>query len=90
MLYTASQNPTDSSGFPTTPDAFDTTAVIRGLAVREIHADDVGAAANQVLEDARRVGRGTQRGDDLGAAKHGMWERIADIVRAGAAGRASL
>ena len=59
----------DDRGSP--PDAFDATAMIRGLAVREIHADDVGAAANQVLEDARRVRRGTERGDDLGAAKHG-------------------
>ena len=53
------------------PHAFDTTAMVCGLAMREIHADDVGAEADQFLEDARGVGRRTQCGDDLGTAKHG-------------------
>ena len=45
-------------------------AVILGRAVREIDAHDVRAAADDVLEHARRVGGRAQGGDDLGSAKH--------------------
>jgi len=45
--------------------------VVARSTMREIHAQDVGAGADDFLEDARRVRGRAERGDDLGpAAQH--------------------
>ena len=52
------------------PHGLHSLAVIARLAVREIDSDDVGPAADDVLEDAGRVGGRAQGGDDFCATKH--------------------
>ena len=52
------------------PNTLDPAPVRLGLSMREVDADDVGAAANDILEDGRVVSGGSERGDDLGATKH--------------------
>ena len=54
------------------PNRLHSLAVVARLAVREIDADDVGPAADDVLEDAGRVGGRAQGGDDFCATKHGV------------------
>ncbi len=50
--------------------ALDALTVVARRTVGEIHAHDVRAAADDVLEHAWRVGCRAQRGDDLGSAEH--------------------
>jgi hypothetical protein len=52
------------------PNGLHPLAVIARLAVREIDTDDIGPAADDVLEDAGRVGGRAQGGDDFRATKH--------------------
>ncbi|MFO1473299.1 MAG: hypothetical protein U1F20_01650 [Lysobacterales bacterium] len=56
----------------------------RQVAVREIEPDHVDAGFEQAFEHARRIGRGAQRGEDLGAAAafgHGMLSPVRTLAQ---------